>query len=79
MNSTTAAIDNLDIERLNDSDKGELRQFLQTQQQRSQIQSRMFSRPPPNGGSSRIYPTALAPMAMVQSDETNNVRQKRTS
>ncbi|KFH43108.1 Mitochondrial import inner membrane translocase subunit-like protein [Hapsidospora chrysogenum ATCC 11550] len=39
MNSTTAAIDNLDIERLNDSDKGELRQFLQTQQQRSQIQS----------------------------------------
>lgn len=45
MNSTTAAIDNLDIEKLNDSDKGELRQFLQTQQQRSQIQSRML--PPP--------------------------------
>ena len=40
MNSTQAAIENVDLEKLNDQDKTELRQFLNTQQQRSQIQSR---------------------------------------
>lgn len=39
MNSTQAAIENVDLDKLNDADKGELRQFLNTQQQRSQIQS----------------------------------------
>ncbi|KAL6850883.1 Mitochondrial import inner membrane translocase subunit tim8 [Amphichorda felina] len=39
MNSTQAAIENVDLEKLNDQDKAELRQFLGNQQQRSQIQS----------------------------------------
>jgi hypothetical protein len=42
MNSTQAAIENVDLDKLNDADKAELRQFLNTQQQRSQIQSRTF-------------------------------------
>lgn len=43
MNSTQAAVDNIDLEKLNDQDKAELRQFLNNQQQRSQIQSRASS------------------------------------
>lgn len=40
MNSAQAAVENIDLEKLNDQDKAELRQFLGNQQQRSQIQSR---------------------------------------
>lgn len=42
MNSTQAAVDNVDLDKLTDQDKLELRQFLNNQQQRSQIQSRTF-------------------------------------
>ncbi|KOS16644.1 Mitochondrial import inner membrane translocase subunit TIM8 [Escovopsis weberi] len=34
-----AAMENVDLERLNDKDKAELRQFLANEQQRSQIQA----------------------------------------
>lgn len=40
MNSAQAGVENLDLEKLNDQDKAELRQFLANEQQRSQIQSR---------------------------------------
>lgn len=40
MNAAQNGVDNLDLEKLNDKDKAELRQFLANEQQRSQIQSR---------------------------------------
>ena len=40
MNAAQTGIENLDLEKLNDKDKAELRQFLANEQQRSQIQSR---------------------------------------
>lgn len=40
MNSAQAGVENLDLEKLNDQDKAELRQFLANEQQRSHIQSR---------------------------------------
>lgn len=43
MNVTQTGIESLDLERLNDKDKAELRQFLANEQQRSQIQSREFT------------------------------------
>jgi import inner membrane translocase subunit TIM8 len=39
MSTAQSAIENLDLERLNDADKAEIRQFLSNQQQRTQIQS----------------------------------------
>ncbi|KID99137.1 CorA family metal ion transporter, partial [Metarhizium majus ARSEF 297] len=39
MNAAQAGVENLDLEKLNDKDKAELRQFLANEQQRSQIQS----------------------------------------
>ncbi|KAK5997408.1 Mitochondrial import inner membrane translocase subunit TIM8 [Cladobotryum mycophilum] len=39
MNSAQTSMENLDLEKLNDKDKTELRQFLANEQQRSQIQS----------------------------------------
>ncbi|GAO19684.1 hypothetical protein UVI_02022560 [Ustilaginoidea virens] len=39
MNAAQTGVDNLDLEKLNDKDKAELRQFLANEQQRSQIQS----------------------------------------
>lgn len=41
MNAAQTGIENLDLEKLNDKDKTELRQFLANEQQRSQIQARM--------------------------------------
>lgn len=41
MNAAQTGVENFDLERLNDKDKTELRQFLANEQQRSQIQSRM--------------------------------------
>ena len=46
MNAATSGVDNLDLERLNDADKSELRQFLANEQQRSQIQTRSYSSKP---------------------------------
>ena len=40
MNAIQGGVENLDLDRLNDSDKGELRQFLNNEQQRAQIQTR---------------------------------------
>jgi hypothetical protein len=40
MNAAQSAVGNLDLDRLNDADKAELRQFLGNQQQRAQIQTR---------------------------------------
>lgn len=40
MNSAQTGVENLDLEKLNDKDKADLRQFLANEQQRSQIQSR---------------------------------------
>lgn len=42
MNAAQTGVENLDLEKLNDKDKAELRQFLANEQQRSQIQSRKF-------------------------------------
>ncbi|KAF4120283.1 mitochondrial import inner membrane translocase subunit TIM8 [Geosmithia morbida] len=39
MNTAQSSLDNVDLDKLNDQDKQELRQFLNNQQQRSQIQS----------------------------------------
>ncbi|KAK1974845.1 Tim10/DDP family zinc finger protein [Colletotrichum cereale] len=39
MDASRSALDNSDLEKLNDKDKLELRQFLANEQQRSQIQS----------------------------------------
>ncbi|KJZ73364.1 Mitochondrial import inner membrane translocase subunit TIM8 [Hirsutella minnesotensis 3608] len=39
MSTAQSGIDNLDLDRLNDTDKAELRQFLANEQQRSRIQS----------------------------------------
>ncbi|KAI8298517.1 Mitochondrial import inner membrane translocase subunit TIM8 [Colletotrichum sp. SAR11_59] len=39
MESSMQALQNTDLEQLNDKDKAELRQFLANEQQRSQIQS----------------------------------------
>lgn len=46
MNAAQSAIGNLDLDKLSDGDKAELRQFLGNQQQRAQIQTRSFSTPP---------------------------------
>ncbi|KAG5917616.1 Mitochondrial import inner membrane translocase subunit tim8 [Claviceps capensis] len=43
MNAAQNGVDNLDLEKLNDKDKAELRQFLANEQQRSQIQSQTHS------------------------------------
>lgn len=40
MDSSRQALDNADLDKLNDKDKQELRQFLSNESQRSQIQSR---------------------------------------
>jgi mitochondrial import inner membrane translocase subunit TIM8 len=40
MSATQNAVENLDLQKLNDQDKAEIRQFLENQQQRSSIQSR---------------------------------------
>lgn len=40
MNAAQTGIENLDLEKLSDKDKTELRQFLANEQQRSQIQAR---------------------------------------
>jgi hypothetical protein len=40
MDSSRQALENADLEKLNDKDKQELRQFLANESQRSQIQSR---------------------------------------
>lgn len=42
MNAASTGLENMDLDRLNDKDKADLRQFLANEQQRSQIQSRMF-------------------------------------
>lgn len=42
MNAAQSAIGNLDLDKLNESDKAELRQFLGNQQQRAQIQTRSW-------------------------------------
>ncbi|GKT53526.1 tim10/DDP family zinc finger [Colletotrichum tofieldiae] len=39
MDSSRSALENSDLDKLNDKDKLELRQFLANEQQRSQIQS----------------------------------------
>ncbi|KYK61894.1 Zn-finger protein [Drechmeria coniospora] len=39
MNAAQTGVENLDLEKLNDQDKADLRQFLANEQQRSQIQS----------------------------------------
>lgn len=44
MSAQQISIDNADLEKLNDNDRNELRQFLANEQQRSQIQARMFTR-----------------------------------
>ncbi|KAG5969040.1 Mitochondrial import inner membrane translocase subunit tim8 [Claviceps cyperi] len=43
MNAVQNGVENLDLEKLNDKDKAELRQFLANEQQRSQIQSQTHS------------------------------------
>ncbi|KAF7548647.1 hypothetical protein G7046_g8597 [Stylonectria norvegica] len=43
MNASQASLENADLERLNDKDKADLRQFLANEQQRSQIQSQTHS------------------------------------
>ena len=43
MNAASTGLENMDLERLNDKDKADLRQFLANEQQRSQIQSRPFT------------------------------------
>jgi import inner membrane translocase subunit TIM8 len=40
MSAQQLSIDNADLEKLNDKDRTELRQFLANEQQRSQIQAR---------------------------------------
>ncbi|UKZ79348.1 Mitochondrial import inner membrane translocase subunit tim8 [Trichoderma virens FT-333] len=42
MNAAQTGIENLDLEKLNDKDKTELRQFLANEQQRSQIQAHLL-------------------------------------
>ncbi|KAH7140565.1 Zn-finger protein [Dactylonectria macrodidyma] len=43
MSSSQINLENADLEKLNDSDKTELRQFLANEQQRSQIQAQTHS------------------------------------
>lgn len=43
MSAQQLNIDNADLEKLNDKDRSELRQFLANEQQRSQIQARTSS------------------------------------
>lgn len=43
MNTAQAGLENADLERLNDKDKADLRQFLANEEQRAMIQSRMAS------------------------------------
>lgn len=45
MDSSRQALENADLEKLNDKDKQELRQFLANESQRSQIQSRKLLSP----------------------------------
>lgn len=40
MNTAQAGLENADLERLNDKDKADLRQFLANEEQRAMIQSR---------------------------------------
>lgn len=45
MDTSRQALENADLEKLNDKDKQELRQFLANESSRSQIQSRMLAPP----------------------------------
>lgn len=45
MSAAQPNFESADLERLNDKDKAELRQFLANEQQRSQIQARKSSAP----------------------------------
>lgn len=60
MDSVQTGVENLDLERLNDKDKTELRQFLANEQQRSQIQSRMFCYNAPMNSPSPFHHPVLA-------------------
>lgn len=44
MSAQQISIDNADLEKLNDNDRNELRQFLANEQQRSQIQARTLTK-----------------------------------
>ncbi len=45
---STPAIEQSDLDRLNDKDKAELRQFIDNEQRRTKIQARMSSSSPVN-------------------------------
>ncbi|KAL6398933.1 import inner membrane translocase subunit TIM8 [Ilyonectria robusta] len=47
MSSSQINLENADLEKLNDKDKTDLRQFLANEQQRSQIQARTSTNPHP--------------------------------
>ena len=73
MNAARTGVENLDLEKLNDKDKGELRQFLANEQQRSQIQSREFQPPsmPPQrtaAAKGHINETPYCPLTPGESD-----------
>lgn len=48
MNTAQAGLENADLERLNDKDKADLRQFLANEEQRAMIQSRTSLPETPN-------------------------------
>lgn len=58
MSSSQINLENADLEKLNDKDKTDLRQFLANEQQRSQIQARTSMQPPSNAETS--FPPPLS-------------------
>jgi import inner membrane translocase subunit TIM8 len=48
MSSSDFTIDQADLEKLNDKDKAELRQFFSNEEQRARIQARNTLPPPPS-------------------------------
>lgn len=79
MNAAQTGIENLDLEKLNDKDKTELRQFLANEQQRSQIQARTLSLLPPSSSSFSLnYQRAGSGLLVAVANERNDVQRRTT-
>ncbi len=78
MSSTDFTIDQSDLEKLNDKDKAELRQFFSNEEQRTRIQARTLPPPPPpNHPSPESTTTKLTPLSASETHELTAICWKK--
>ncbi|KAF4975614.1 hypothetical protein FZEAL_7605 [Fusarium zealandicum] len=70
MSAQEISIDNADIERLNDKDRNELRQFLANEQQRSHIQARTWQSAAERGRENTKLTGSIKNSKLDKSEET---------